>query len=143
MWVGLLAIVLQLTPATQPATTLATTQASQASNEAIQQVESLLARGDRAGAIRAFNAVDPAGPRAIEVRTQINQAADDLLADADKLIAAKNFPAAADRLSDLLTTMSGLPTASLARQHLAELCSRPEIQEQFKHKDFAAKGEAA
>jgi outer membrane protein assembly factor BamD (BamD/ComL family) len=137
MWVGLLAIVLALTPPTsQPATT-------QASNPAIEQVESLLAGGDRAGAIRAFYAVDPASPRSIEVRAQINQAADELLDEVDKLIAAKNYAAAADRLSDLLMTMSGLPTASLARQRLAELCSRPEIQQQFKLKDHAAQGEAA
>ena len=137
MWVaGFLAIVLALTPSTQPATT-------QAANPAIEQVESLLAKGDRAGAIRAFNAVDPASPHAIEVRAQINTAADDLLAEVDKLIAAKNYAAAADRLSDLLMTMSGLPTASLARQHLAQLCSRPEIQQQFKLKDHAAQGETA
>jgi tetratricopeptide (TPR) repeat protein len=129
MWAGLLAIVL-VAPAT--------TQSS-----AIEQVDALLAAGDRAGAIRAFNSVDAASPGAIELRARINLAADDLLDDVDKLLAVKDYAAASDRLGELLSVMSGLPTASLARQRLAERCARPEIQEQFKHKDRAARGEVA
>jgi TolA-binding protein len=143
MWVVLLAIVMLLTPTSAPAVADATPATTQSSGP-IDQVEALLAQGDRAGAIRALNAVtDSASPRAIEVRAKVNQAADELLDEVDKLIAAKNYPAAADRLGELLTTMSGLPTASLARQHLAELCAKPEIQEQFKRKDHAAQGEGA
>jgi TolA-binding protein len=120
------------------------TPATTQSSGPIDQVEALLAQGDRAGAIRALNTVtDRTSPGAIEVRAKVNHAADELLDEVDKLIAAKDYAAAADRLGELLTTMSGLPTASLARQHLAELCAKPEIQEQFKHKDHAAHGEVA
>jgi len=151
MWVVLLGIVLLLTPTSSPAVP-ATTQAAEAQpaaaaapadDAAVQQVEALLAKGDRAGAIRAFYSVDPASKRAIELRARINQAADALLDEVDQLIAAKNYPAAGDRLNELLGTMSGLPTASLARQRLAELCSKPEMQEQFKRKDHTAQGETA
>jgi peroxiredoxin len=109
-----------------------------------------LANRDRDEAIRRFTRLpEEAGKnpefakRASLLRGKVNEAADQLLGEVDAMIAAKKYPAAADRLRELLSTMAGLPTASLARQRLAELVSNPEIQQQLKLKEKQDQADAA
>jgi hypothetical protein len=119
-------------------------------NEDLDEAEKLLRSKDREGAIRRFTQVpedatkdEKFADRAATVRGKINEAADQLLAEIDPLIESKQFAKAASRLSALLTTMAGLPTASLARQRLAELVAIPEIQVELKKKERAETADSA
>jgi tetratricopeptide (TPR) repeat protein len=119
-------------------------------NADLDETEKLLRSRDREGAIRRFTQVPEAATkdlnfadRAAGVRGKVNDAADALLADVDALIDKKQYPQAASRLSALLNTMAGLPTASLARQRLAELVAVPEIQVELKKKERADTAESA
>jgi tetratricopeptide (TPR) repeat protein len=119
-------------------------------NADLDETEKLLRSKDREAAIRRFTQVPEEATkdvkfadRASGVRGMVNDAADALLADVDSLVEKKQFPQAASRLSVLLSTMAGLPTASLARQHLAELVAVPEIQVELKKKERADAAEGA
>ena len=119
-------------------------------NADLDETEKLLRSKDREGAIRRFTQVPEEATkdqkfadRAAGVRGKVNDAADALLADVDALIDKKQFPQAAARLSALLSTMAGLPTASLARQRLAELVAIPDIQVELKRKERADTAESA
>jgi tetratricopeptide (TPR) repeat protein len=110
-------------------------------NADLDETEKLLRANDREGAIRRFTQVpeeatkdEKLAERAATVRGKVNDAADKLLADVDTLIEQKQYAQAASRLSTLLSTMAGLPTASLARQRLAELVAIPEVQTELKKK---------
>lgn len=116
----------------------------------LDAVEALLADKDRDGAVRQFTRIpdhaskDPDfAKRASALRGRINSVADELLAEVDEMLVAKQYPAATARLRELLSTMAGLPTASLARQRLAELVSRPEVQEQLHLAEAEEKAAAA
>jgi tetratricopeptide (TPR) repeat protein len=116
----------------------------------LDTVEALLNDKDREGAIRKFTRLpdeankDPDfATRAMAVREKINDAADALLKEVDDDVAAKHFARAAPRMRELLSVMAGLPTASLARQHLAELVARPEIQREIEQLERREKAQAA
>ncbi|HYO07952.1 MAG TPA: TlpA disulfide reductase family protein [Tepidisphaeraceae bacterium] len=116
----------------------------------LETVEALLNDKDRDGAVRKFTRIAEEATkdrefarRAMAVREKINEAADAMLREVDDLVAARRFAAAAQRLRELLSVMAGLPTASLARQHLAELVSRPEIQHELAEADRREKAQAA
>src|SRR5436305_1908012 len=90
-------------------------------NDDLAATEALLADKDRDGAVRKFTRIpdeaskDPDfAKHAMAVREKINDAADSMLREVDDMIAAKQYPQAATRLRELLSTMAGLPTASLA-----------------------------
>ena len=119
-------------------------------NADLDESEKLLRSRDREGAIRRFTQVpeeatkdEKFAERAATVRGKVNEAADQLLAEVDALVEQKQFAQAASRLSALLSTMAGLPTASLARQHLAELVAVPEIQAELRKKERADTADAA
>jgi len=119
-------------------------------NEDLDATEKLLKSKDREGAIRRFTRVpeeatkdEKFAERAASVRGKVNDAADRLLDDAQSMIDASKYPQAAARLNDLLNTMAGLPTASLARQRLAELVAVPQIQLELKKKERSDAAEAA
>lgn len=119
-------------------------------NEELDVVEALLRDKDSEGAIRKFTRLGdeamkdrPYASRNGAVRGKINEVADALLADVDKMLEAKQYPAAAARLKELLAVMSGLPTASLARQRLAELTSDPNVQQEMDLFEKREKAEAA
>lgn len=116
----------------------------------LETVEALLNDKDRDGAVRKFTRIAEEATkdrefarRAMAVREKINEAADAMLREVDDLVAARRFAAAAQRLRELLSVMAGLPTASLARQYLAELVSRPEIQHELAEADRREKAQAA
>ena len=116
----------------------------------LDATETLLRTKDREGAIRRFTQVneeatkDPKfAERAATVRGKVNDAADQLLDDVQSLIDASKYPQAAGRLNDLLNTMAGLPTASLARQRLAELVAIPQVQVELKKKERSDAADAA
>jgi hypothetical protein len=119
-------------------------------NTDLDDVEKLLADKDREGAVKKFTRIaDEAGKdkdfarRAAATREKVNAAADSMLAEVDDMIAAKQFAPAASRLRELLSVMSGLPTASLARTKLAELMSKPEVQRELRNADERDRADAA
>lgn len=134
MWV--FAIILLLVPTSAPAT---------AQTVSVESVEALLAAGERQQAIEQFGRLIDLGSsdRAIDLRMRVNRAADELLDNAEGLLKAGRNTEATAQLSELLTTMAGLPTASLARQRLTELCARPEVQEQLKLRETELRGQGA
>ena len=116
----------------------------------LDAVELLLAKQDREAAIRRFTQVageanknPDFAQRSAAVRGEVNDAADALLDEVDQLIAGKKYPAAAERVRALLSTMAGLPTASLARQRLAEMVSHPDVQVELKKKEREKQADAA
>jgi tetratricopeptide (TPR) repeat protein len=118
--------------------------------EDLDAVEKLLTDKDREGAIRRFTAApEEAGKdpdfaaRAATVRTKINDAADQLLAEVDPLLSSGKYQEAAARVRQLLSVMAGLPTASLARQRLAEMVSNPDVQRELKKKEHEEAGDVA
>lgn len=126
-------------PATQPST-------SDAARAAIdlQQVEALLEDGDRDAAVRRFTQVSALdADRGAAVRAKVNEACDAMLGEVDQMIARMEYPRAAKRLRELLGTFAGLPTASLARQRLAELVSIPQVRREWVLDEHRAAGEAA
>lgn len=134
MWV--VALISLLVPSTAPAGT---------QPASIETVEALLHADRREEALAAFCRITDVGlsDRAIELRVKINRAADDLLDQAETLLREGKHADATELLSRLQTSMSGLPTASLARQRLSELYARPEVQAQLKvHERQAQAAEA-
>jgi len=119
-------------------------------NDDLAATEALLADKDRDGAVRKFTRIpdeaskDPDfAKHEMAVREKINDVADAMLREVDDMIAAKQYPQAATRLRELLSTMAGLPTASLARTRLAELMSKPEVQQEMRLADQREKADAA
>jgi TolA-binding protein len=138
-WVPLLLAI----ATTSPATTRLSREAE--ADADLQQVAVLLEDGDRDSAIRRFTRVpqDLADERAPDLRVKVNAAADESLAEVDRLITDEKFDAAAKRLRELLSVFSGLPTASLARQRLAELVATPQVVEIWKSDERRAAAESA
>jgi tetratricopeptide (TPR) repeat protein len=128
-------------------TTPATTRLSREEQAAadLQQVQVLLEDGDRDSAIRRFTRVpqDLVDRVAPDLRAKIIVAADESLADVDRLLADKQFNAAAKRLRELLSVFAGLPTASLARQRLAELVATPQVVAIWQADERATTAQAA
>jgi thiol-disulfide isomerase/thioredoxin len=119
-------------------------------NATLDKVQSAIQANDFTAALKTLGKVPATASkdkafaeRLTGVQQSLGAFGDKMLAEADPLIDAKQYPAAVKKLRELSTTLAGTPAGVKAREKLNALANDPEARKQIEAADKAEKADAA